>query len=410
MASTTTTSAPLRSPAPNRGRVTRADTSPASATAPSGQRGAARTTPAEVRRAASIAAIWRSVAPTIRELRMARRRLHGKAGVVAGLLASAYYVLVVAETGLLVRLFAAAVLAVGVVALATNIMHDANHGSFSRRRWINRTLAYTSDALGASSWLWRIQHNQMHHHHTNVDGHDADIELAPWARVTPTQPWRPRHRWQHIYMWPLYGFLALKNLLFSDLLSLAHRRIGRQPIRSPITVGVVTRIMLGKLVHLTWAVAIPLMFHPWWAVLAFYLGCSWIVGLTLAVIFQAAHCVDAADTADDQTPRRGRDFAAHQLRTTVNIATPGRLTGPLFRWIAGGLDHQIEHHLAPGLPHTIYPTLARRFRDACDRHDIRYRIHPSFLAALRSHARWLRTMGLPPAPKMSQCSESISMS
>ena len=54
-------------------------------------------------------------------------------------------------------------------------------------------------------------------------------------------------------------------------------------------------MITGKLVHLTWALVIPLLLHPWWVVLAFYLACSWVVGLLLATIFQLAHCVDEAD-------------------------------------------------------------------------------------------------------------------
>lgn len=344
----------------------------------------------------SIAAIWRSVGPTVAELRAARRRLHGKAIVIGTLLVAAYLALVVANLGVLVRLGAAGLLVVSSVALATGVMHDANHGSFSRLRWLNRVLACTSDALGASSFLWRIQHNQLHHSHTNVVGYDADIELGPWARLAPGQPWRPRYRWQHVYIWPLYGFLAIKNLLVSDLLSLVHGRIGGQAIRTPITAGLIARITLGKCAHLAWAVVIPLLFNPWWAVLAFYAVCSWTVGFMLAVIFQVAHCVDAVEATDADAPRRGQEFAAHQLRTTVDVATPGTVSGPLLRWIAGGLDHQIEHHLAPGLPHTIYPTLAARFRGALAHHDIAYRVHPGPIAALRSHARWLRAMGARP--------------
>ena len=90
--------------------------------------------------------------------------------MIVGLLASSYYLLVISSYGLLVRLGATAVLVVAVVALATGVMHDANHGAFSRHRFVNRVLAYTSDALGASSWLWRFQHNVLHHGNTNVDG------------------------------------------------------------------------------------------------------------------------------------------------------------------------------------------------------------------------------------------------
>src|SRR5688572_18079622 len=101
----------------------------------------------------AIDVVWRSVLPTSGELRSARRRLHGKALAIGGLLGTSYWLLVASDFDLLVRLGAAAVLVLALVAVATSIMHDANHEAFSRHRWINRTLAYTSDALGASSWL-----------------------------------------------------------------------------------------------------------------------------------------------------------------------------------------------------------------------------------------------------------------
>lgn len=339
--------------------------------------------------------VWRTALPTEQEVRSARRRLHRKALTIAGVIAIAYYVLVVSNVAVPIRAGAAVALVTGLVALGTCVMHDANHGAFARQRWVNRALSYTSDALGASSWLWRIQHNRLHHGNTNVVGFDADLELAPWARLAPSQPWRPRYRFQHVYIWPLYGFMSLKNLLVSDLVSIVQQRIGKQPLGRPVTKGVLLGVVSGKIVHLAWAVAIPLMFNPWQAVLGFYLVCSWLVGLVLAVIFQLAHCVETAHATSLDPPRRGAYRAAHQLRTTVDISSPTPVVGHLFRWIAGGLDHQIEHHLAPTLPHTIYPTVAARFRARCADHGLGYQIHPNVAAAIRSHARWLRAMGRP---------------
>jgi linoleoyl-CoA desaturase len=333
--------------------------------------------------------------PTPSEVGRARRRLHAKAVGIAVLVASSYWTLVLSDLHVAVRLGAALVLALALVAVGTGVMHDANHGSFSRRRWVNAVLSYSSDFLGASSWLWRMQHNWLHHGNTNVEGFDADIALAPLARLAPGQRWRGWHRAQHIYMWPLYGFLAMKNLLVSDLVTLVKGRFGPQPLRRPVRPAVVLRVTAGKLGHLGWAVVVPLMFNPWWKVALLYIGCSWIVGFVLAVTFQMAHCVDLAEMPGADEPRRGDAFVLHQLRTTVDISSSAPVAASLFRWIVGGLDHQIEHHLAPALPHTIYPMLGERFRRACRAHGIDHRSHRTVWAALRSHGRWLRQMGRP---------------
>src|ERR1043165_6425751 len=134
---------------------------------------------------ASISAAWRSAHPTPDELRHAMTRLHAKALAIFLVVAVSYWVLVICDVALPLRIVAALTLAVGLVAVGTGIMHDANDGSFSRRRWLNRALAYTSDALGASSRLWRVQHNALHHGNTNVVGHDTDLELGPFARLPP---------------------------------------------------------------------------------------------------------------------------------------------------------------------------------------------------------------------------------
>src|SRR6185436_8161107 len=105
-------------------------------------------------RASSAAALWRSVIPTADEVRSARRRLHANAVLIVALVGVSYWSLVLSALPLAMRLTAAAVLVVALVATGTSIMHDANHDSFSTRRWVNRVLAYSSDALGASSWLW----------------------------------------------------------------------------------------------------------------------------------------------------------------------------------------------------------------------------------------------------------------
>lgn len=333
------------------------------------------------------------IMPTQAEVRAAQRRAQAKAFVVVTVAVAAYWGLVVKSSAAWTAMLCAATLIVAVTAVATCVMHDANHGSLTRSARLNRLIGYSADLLGASSWMWRFTHNNLHHGNTNVDGVDSDISQAPWARLAPTQPWRRRHRFQHLYMWVLYGFLTMKWLVFGDFSNLLRGRVGEQPLRQRPRHRDVAVMITGKLAHVLWAIAIPLALHPWWIVVSFYVACSWLVGLMLAVIFQLAHCVDRAAFVSADEPRRADVFELHQLRTTLDVDT--RIPG--LRWLMGGLNHQIEHHLAPRVPHTLYPLLARRLRTACAARDLPYHSHPTFVAAVRSHARWLREMGRPPA-------------
>ncbi len=335
--------------------------------------------------------------PSAEELVRARHRLHRKALFVAALVGVSYWGLVFTTHSVVLTVLAAVGLVIGLTATATSIFHDGNHGSFSTSKTVNRMMGYSGDLMGASSWVWKFKHNRLHHGNTNVVGTDMDIEQSPFARLTPQQPWHPWHRYQHVYMWMLYGFLTLQWFLVSDFVDLAQRGIGSHRFpRQPRPRDVVA-IAAGKVLHLTWAVLVPLMFHAWWVVLVVYVSVSWSVGLLLATTFQLAHCTALVEFTGDDAPRRGEHFVDHQLRTTADIGGGASIGGRAVHWMMGGLDRQVEHHLAPRLPHTVYPLVATRLADACGDGAEQVRRHPGVIQAIRAHGSWLRSMGRRPS-------------
>ncbi|CAB4362665.1 MAG: acyl-CoA desaturase [Actinobacteria bacterium] len=335
--------------------------------------------------------------PSTEVIERGRRRLHWNTAFIALLGVGSYWGLVFAPIRFWLRVVAAMALVVAAVATATNVMHVGNHGAFSRNTRRSRVAGWSSDLLGASSYLWRFKHNQLHHGNTNVVGFDTDIDQMPLARLAPQQPWKPIQRYQHVYMWVLYGFLTLQWFVMSDFATLVKRRVGDHTLPTKPRARDVALILLGKAIHLTWAIVIPMFLHPWWGVLAFYLAISWSVGFLLANIFQLAHCVDIAEFFDPDAPRRGPDFELHQLRATVDIRCGVPAMRPFVHWLMGGLDFQIEHHLAPKLPHNVLHLAAPELRAACAERGVQYKVHPSITAAVRSHYRWLRTMGRDPS-------------
>ena len=343
-----------------------------------------------------VRSLTQAMMPTPAEIARGRRRLHWNSAFIAGLTIGSYYGLVFAPVGLLWRLVFAAALVVASVAIATSVMHDGNHAAFSTHARTNRIAGWSSDLLGASSYLWRFQHNTLHHGNTNVVGFDTDIDQMPFARLAPQQPWKPWHRYQHVYMWVLYGFLTLQWFVMSDYITLAKRTVGAHSLPKTPRRRDVALIVFGKALHLSWALVIPMLFHPWWSVLAFYVAISWSVGFLLANMFQLAHCVEEAEFCDPGVARRGSDFEAHQLRTTIDIRCNVPIVRSFVHWLMGGLDFQIEHHLAPKLPHTTLHLAAPRLRAACEERGLQYQQHPGLLAAVRSHGRWLRAMGRRP--------------
>src|SRR5712671_4945858 len=107
-----------------------------------------------------------------------------------------------------------------------SVMHDANHGGTSSSARVNGLMSFTLDLLGASSFLWRLKHNVMHHAYPNVEGLDPDIEAgSPLLRLAPWQPRGAHHRFQHLYVWLLYGLFPLQWWFVDDVRELATGRI-----------------------------------------------------------------------------------------------------------------------------------------------------------------------------------------
>lgn len=323
-------------------------------------------------------------------VRRAERALHLKALVLFTWAAGSWYMLMFQSPTWWLALFWVVSLALAVAGIGFGVVHDANHGSWSRNKRANRAMRWAFDLIGGSSYVWRMKHNVIHHTYTNVAGIDDDIEVLPLARFAPEQPRRWFHRFQHIYLWPMYGLVSVKWQTAGDFESLVSGRICETPISWPKGKDLVG-FWAGKLIFFSWALIIPLMLHPWWAVLLLYAVGSFVLGQTLTVTFQLAHCVEEADfPSRAEMHDQGKvDWARHQVETTVDFAQGNRF----LTYYMGGLNYQIEHHLFTKVPHTHYPQIAPIVEEVCEKHGVQYLAHRTLWGAVRSHTRWLYRMG-----------------
>ncbi len=165
-------------------------------------------------------------------------------------------------------------------------------------------MCFSMDFLGASSYVWRTKHNVVHHTYTNIAGADSDIDSMPFARLAPEQPLRSMHRFQHFYLWVLYGLFAIKWHTTGDFGYLIEGRVAETPIRWPRG-GQLIGFWAGKAVFLSWALVIPMLFHPFWTVAVVFGIASFVLALTLAVTFQLAHCLEEAEFPSARGDVRG---------------------------------------------------------------------------------------------------------
>jgi len=279
----------------------------------------------------------------------------------------------------------------GMAGIGFAVAHDALHGGYATRPWVNRMLGYTMDLIGASSYLWKITHNIIHHTYTNIHGTDEDLAVSPLLRLSPHAPRKGYHRYQHFYALPLYAMTTLFWVFLKDYQQLLRKDLGPYVNRSHRPRDVIG-LLAGKTLYYGWALVLPLAILPlpWWQVLIGFLLAHVAAGFTLGIVFQLAHVVEkTAHPEPDAAGAMGQHWAVHEMETTANFAPSNRLLG----WYVGGLNYQVEHHLFPRVCSIHYPALSRIVEATADRHGLPYHSYRTFTGAIASHLRTLRRFG-----------------
>jgi len=283
-------------------------------------------------------------------------------------------------------------LGLATASIGFNVQHDGGHRAYSDHAWVNKIMAMTLDVIGGSSYHWYWKHGIVHHTYVNITGHDTDIDLGGLGRLTPHQRRLSFHRWQHWYLWSLYGLMVIKWHFVGDFRDVATGRIGTYPFPRPKGRELVI-FFGGKAVFFVLAFGIPLLLHPVWVVGLFYGVVALVLGMLLSVVFQLAHCVEEADfpLPRHDTGSIENAWAVHQVETSVDFARRSRVVA----WLLGGLNFQIEHHLFPRICHTNYPAISNLVQETCREYGVKYSEHESVWAGVVSHFRWLQRMGMP---------------
>jgi len=260
---------------------------------------------------------------------------------------------------------------------AAMLGHEGSHRSFSPSPTRNALLTYLVFPLfsGLSALYWREKHDRLHHGHPNVEGVDPDIQPFPFAssagdhaRSSPRVRFFQRH-FQSWIFWPMSTLMALGMRRSSILYLVRHpRRLGTDR-GWWLDAGCMTAHYTG------WLVVPSLIWGPLIG-FAVYSAIWALVGVFLALVFAPAHI--GLPITDGQH----HDWL-HQLETTRNLELPRPIS---FFFI--GLDHQVEHHLFPKIPHQSLPRAAAITRAWCARHGVPYQSVP-YLYALGDAARFM---------------------
>jgi linoleoyl-CoA desaturase len=293
----------------------------------------------------------------------------------------------------------AVLIGIGKAGIGMSVMHDALHGSFSKKKWLNKIMGNTMYLLGSNVFTWKMQHNVFHHAYTNLEGHDEDIAIRGPIRLSEHGPYKNINRLQYIHAFFFYGLLTLSKMVKDFIQLAAYNKAGitRQHKVNPTLEYV--KMIIYKLIYLFVLIGFPIIFtsFSWWQVLTGFMVIHWTAGFILSTIFQMAHVVEGAEQPlANENGVVENEWVVHQLNTTANFAR----NNLFLNWYVGGLNFQIEHHLFPNISHIHYRKISHIVEQTAIEYGFTYNIKSTFIKALGSHVRRLKTLGERPVPAM----------
>ncbi|MDX1651705.1 MAG: acyl-CoA desaturase [Brumimicrobium sp.] len=298
---------------------------------------------------------------------------------------------VIESTGLAFLMWV--IMGFGMAGIGLSIMHDANHGAYSKNKMVNRLFGGLIGIAGGSDAMWRIQHNVLHHTYTNVTGMDEDIDPGKVMRFSPHEKRMPYHKYQHIYAWFLYGLMTLMWITTKDFRQIRKfKKMGLTQTQTNSVNKLLVRIIFNKVMYYGVVLVLPLIFVPvpWYFTILGFLTMHYVSGVILGCIFQPAHVVPSSDyPLPDDSGNIKADWAVSQLVNTANFAPKNFLLS----WYVGGLNFQIEHHLFPNICHVHYKKISKIVRQTAEEYNLPYVSEKTFFGALRSHGKMLRKLG-----------------
>ena len=314
-------------------------------------------------------------------------RLYTKTAILVSLECFLFVVLVFfTPTNIFLSLFLCALLGITFALLGFNVMHDASHGSYSSKPWVNRVLSLLADHMGASSRNWKLKHVILHHTYTNTM-HDDDINLKPIMRIHPEEKPLWFHRFQAWYAIFLYFLQYIEWVFYNDFKKYFRGKIGK------------TKITFSRMEHFTfWStkllyigvfLVLPMFMVGVVPTIVGYLVMGAACGLALSIVFQLAHVVETSmfPTANAEG-KVDLPWAEAQVQETTDFAVNSKLAA----WFLGGLNFQVVHHLFPKVSHVHYPALSKIVARVCKKYNITYN-QMTFWGALKSHFKTLDRLG-----------------
>ncbi len=323
-------------------------------------------------------------------------KLYSKAILMFFLFIAPLIVLLTISLPYWAQLLLAVIMGIGMAGVGMNVMHDANHESFSSKKWVNKLMGSSMYILAGNVYNWKVQHNVLHHTYTNIQGMDEDIDAGRIIRFSKHSKWLKVHKFQKFYSIFLYGLLTINWAITTDIKQMRRylkRKLSYGKLPKPAKAWSV--LVFTKILYYSVWVVLPILVMDiaWWQVLIGFFVMHYTAGMILSITFQLAHVMPNTDMPQpDQDGNMEHTWAIHQLFTTSNFAPNNKFV----EFYTGGLNHQVEHHIFPHISHIHYKNISKIVRETAKEFNLPYNEYKTMFGAFTDHFKQLNYLGTHP--------------
>ena len=316
------------------------------------------------------------------------KQRHQIAVVKAILLPSIYialYVFALHSQQFLLFCFAYMCMGWMLVILFLNLIHEASHDTLFQRKKANRMYLLLFDLMGANSYMWKKRH-RLHHHFTNVNGWDSDIEKSKFLKVHPQDSTKRFVRYQHllVFLYPLFitNWFLIRD--FKDFFSNKPlvRKHGAIPLQEYL------KLFFFKLFFVGYVFVFPVMATPfnWTQILmAFFLLLLSAGFFALAVLLPPHVNTSNQFPSVNSHMQLQQSWFQHQFITTNDVIADNWIT----RHVMANFNYHIAHHLFPNISYVYAKEVTAVIKQFSLQKGLPYRSYP-LATTLINHYRLIK--------------------
>jgi len=319
-----------------------------------------------------------------------------KAILILGVFLTCYLLLISGRFSPAADLLLGVICGLCTVMIVMNIGHDAAHNALFRNKKLNKISCLAFELAGMSHYLWKLNHNIIHHPYPNVSPIDSEINQGmPFIRLSPFFPKNKIQRYQHFYAPFLYLLFTFNLTLVRDFqdMGILSKRNSQKVVRH-FPLHRYLFLFASKLFYIGYAVVVPMLVLPvvWWKVLPGFFFVHAMMSIFELSIQFPLHANDRATVMEvEASGIIHKRWEEQVLENTTDYMPQSRIAN----FITGGINTHTVHHFFPGICHVHYIPLTKILADTAREFGLGYQCYP-MVKGLVSHFRRIKQLAIAP--------------